>query len=217
MRTLSYIRWSIVAALLALLIAPAAVALTTGTQLVVVDGKSMTPTYDYGDIVLIGPPTEAYFAPDHVVTVGLPNGAMYTHRIVSITDGRAQLKGDGNVAEDPETITYNQIVGAVRGHIGSPLADILAYAQSLPARVSLAVLVLALILLPLTRQPRANAGKDNESAFPAPSPAQAELPVRESLPDSLATLFGSENTDVSPAHAPPAPQARRSSQNLQQG
>jgi len=204
MRILSCIRWSIVAAVLALLLAPAAVALTTGTQLVVVDGKSMTPTYDYGDIVLIGPPTEADFAPGHVVTVGLSSGAMYTHRVVSVTDGKAQLKGDGNAAEDPDLVTFDQLVGAVRGHIGSPLADVLAYAQTLPARISLAVLVLAFILLPLGRARGTDAGIDEAAPTAAPRDSE-ESESREAiqLSDSLA-VFAPLTTDAS-STPPPAP------------
>lgn len=175
MRILSYLRWSAVAALLALLVAPAAVALVTGTQLVVVDGKSMTPTYEFGDIVLLGAPNPDDFAPGHVVTVGMPNGDMYTHRIVSIADGRAQLKGDGNSIEDPDTVTYDQLVGAVRGHIGGPLAGILAYAQTLPARVSLAVLVVALIMLPLSPH-RRSVDDEHDRDTSTPSVAEADTP-----------------------------------------
>lgn len=176
MRILSSLRWSIVAALLVLLIAPAAVALFTGTQLVVVNGKSMTPTYDFGDIVLIGPPRESDFAPDHVVTVGRPDGDMYTHRIISISDGKAQLKGDGNAVEDPETVTFDQLVGAVRGHIGSPLADVLAYAQTLPARISLAVFVLALILLPLASRRGSHRDGNGEDTSTVDSAAEDDEP-----------------------------------------
>ncbi|MEX8033177.1 signal peptidase I [Microbacterium sp. 20-116] len=163
MRILSFLRWSIVGALLALLIAPAAITLATGTQLVVVDGKSMTPTYEFGDLVLIGDPHPDDFQPGRVVTVGRPDGSMYTHRIQEITDGKALLKGDGNTAADPDTISYDQLVGAVRGHIGGPLAAVLAYVQTTPARISLAVLVLALLLLPLERRPAdAKDGEDGE-------------------------------------------------------
>ncbi len=152
MRTLSFARWGIVGALLTLLIAPAAITLITGTQLVVVDGKSMAPTYQFGDLVLIGSPTPDDFLPDHVVTVGRPDGSMYTHRIQEISGGKALLKGDGNSAADPDTIAFDQLVGAVRGHIGGPLAAVLSYAQTTPARISLAVLILALVFLPLERR-----------------------------------------------------------------
>ncbi len=162
MRILSLLRWAVVSALLLLLVAPAAMTLFTGTRLVVVDGKSMTPTYEFGDFVLIGPATPDDFQPGHVVTVGRPNGAMYTHRIQDISDGKATLKGDGNTAADPDTVTYDQLVGAVRGHIGGPLAPVLAYAQTVPARISLAVLILALILLPLERRPASQT--DDEGA-----------------------------------------------------
>lgn len=215
MRILSSLRWGVVAALLALLIAPAAVALVTGTQLVVVDGKSMTPTYQFGDIVLIGAPHPDDFAPDHVVTVGMPNGEMYTHRIISIDDGKAQLKGDGNTAEDPDTVTYDQLVGAVRGHIGGPLAGILAYAQTLPARVSLAVLVVALIMLPLSRQRRT---VDDEGDQDTPTPVAAEADAPDEPPSSSDDLdiflpvVPAASSDGEAASPPP----RRSRRSLQQ-
>lgn len=191
-RILSLLRWSIVGALLTLLIAPAAITLVTGTQLVVVDGKSMTPTYDFGDLVLIGSPTPEDFQPDHVVTVGRPDGSMYTHRIQEITDGKALLKGDGNTAADPDTITYDQLVGAVRGHIGSPLAPFLAYVQTTPARISLAVLILALIIFPLERRP-ASATKDNisnaEETNPRPEDDSSPTTSDEAAP-ALEDIFG---------------------------
>jgi len=211
MRILSALRWSVVAALLALLITPAAVALVTGTQLVVVDGKSMTPTYQFGDIVLIGAPHPDDFAPGHVVTVGMPNGDMYTHRIVSITDGRAQLKGDGNTAEDPDTVTYDQLVGAVRGHIGGPLAGILAYAQTLPARVSLAVLVVALILLPLSRHRRSADDEDDHVVSTRVGAEPDILRDHASSSDDLdifLPMVPAASGDDEPA-VPPPPRSRR--------
>lgn len=174
-RILSIIRWGAVTAVLTLLVAPAAIGLVTNTRLVEVDGRSMVPTYEFGDLVLIGAPTNADFAPDHVVTVGTPDGSMYTHRIISVTDGEAQLKGDGNDTQDPETVTYDQLVGAVRGHIGTPFASLLAYAQTLPARISLAVLVLALILLPLERREEIVEEADKDTSFSDGRLSNAEL------------------------------------------
>jgi len=214
MRILSLIRWGVVAALLALLIAPATVALLTGTQLVVVNGKSMSPTYDFGDIVLIGPARESDFAPDHVVTVGRPNGEMYTHRIISISDGKAQLKGDGNAVEDPDTVTFDQLVGAVRGHIGSPLADVLAYAQSFPARISLAVFVLALVLLPLGSRRGSPRDQDDEH-----TPSIAHSPTDDtsalSTDDDL-SIFTPADSDASTPHDSGDIGVRASRRNLQQ-
>ena len=63
MRILSFLRWSIVGALLALLIAPAAITLATGTQLVVVDGKSMTPPTSSATLFSSATPTPTTFNP----------------------------------------------------------------------------------------------------------------------------------------------------------
>ncbi len=52
-RIASALRWMVVAALLILLVVPAVITLIGGSRFVVVDGGSMRPTYQYGDVLLI--------------------------------------------------------------------------------------------------------------------------------------------------------------------
>lgn len=150
MRIISTIRWILVAAFAILLVAPTAWSLATGQEFVQVTGESMTPTYQVGDVILISKPTTADFTEDTVVTVRNDDGDLYTHRIVSITGDEAQLKGDGNAFEDPSTITADDIVGVVRGHLGGIVGQMFLLLTTWPARISLLVLLLGLFFAPLS-------------------------------------------------------------------
>lgn len=165
-RTLSTARWAIVGLVLAMLIIPAAFTLISGLRIVEVDGRSMTPTYQLGDIVLIGQPTPADLHVGHIVTVKSADGSMYTHRIIGIRDGQLQLKGDGNKIADPTTISPRNVVGAVRGHLQQPAAHLVELIETLPMRISLAAIAIALTFLPLRKDALRNRddsqGRDNQ-------------------------------------------------------
>jgi signal peptidase I len=155
MRFISAIRWFLVILLVALLIAPATWTLLTHQDIVKVDGKSMQPLYEVGDVILVGPPTKADFAPGHIITVRNDDGQLYTHRVVRIeNDGTAQLKGDGNAFEDPGTVSYSSVAGAVRHHINQPAAGAVLFSTTWPARISILVLLLGLTFAPLTSSPK---------------------------------------------------------------
>ncbi|WP_022904109.1 MULTISPECIES: signal peptidase I [unclassified Curtobacterium] len=177
MRFLSYTRWFVVALIVATLLTPTAIALLSGAKLVVVDGKSMVPTYQYGDIILIEPATKQDFAPGHVVSVQRADGSIYTHRIKSVHDGTAVLKGDGNKVADPDTVTFNEVIGAVHGHIAQPLATVVAFVQSWPARICLGVTALALIMFPIESLRRER---------PSRSADTPTFPGRHEAPDDTA-------------------------------
>lgn len=155
-RIASVLRWVLVAVILLLLTVPALVPLFGGARFVVVDGGSMRPTYDYGDVLLISEPTASDFHPGHVVTVRRSDGTLYTHRIKTIEHGQALLQGDGNSAPDPTLISSKEVVGAVRAHFTPPLSEAILIAQSWPGRISLTLILIAGVVLPLDgRQRRA--------------------------------------------------------------
>lgn len=86
------------------------------TMLEVVSG-SMEPEIQVGDIVIIDVLAKDYKIND-IVTFKEENGAMVTHRIISIDGNKMVTKGDSNNTADPENTTDNIVgkyVGKIRG------------------------------------------------------------------------------------------------------
>jgi hypothetical protein len=160
------IRWTLVGALLAVLILPAAWLWISQQQLTQITGTSMTPTYALDDLVLEGSPRTSDFRVGSVVTVSAGAGQFYTHRIQSITGKRAELKGDGNKFVDPGTIGYSDIVAVVRGHIGGVGATAARILQSWPARISILAIVIGLTLIPIAFHRRGRARYSRLGATP---------------------------------------------------
>jgi signal peptidase I len=209
-RALSAIRWMLVAVLVAMLIVPVLWTLVTRQDFVKVDGKSMEPVYSVGDVILVGPATQSDFAPGHIITVRNDAGELYTHRVVTVdTDGNAQLKGDGNAFEDPGTVTFSSVEGAVRHHIDQPYANAFLLLATWPARISVLVLILGLMFIPLVSNKNTDEDDSAERAHETPDRDDPEDPSRTSPrsddPDALASL-GLEPAPVSSAAAVRTPE-----------
>ena len=199
---LSSIRWVVVGLLLAAMLTPAVYSALTHTQFISIEGASMAPTYEIGDLVVMAPPTPADFAPGHVVTVRSSDGSLYTHRIVSVDDGQATLKGDGNTSPDPRSIPFNDVVGAVVGHIGQPWATPMTLLLQWPVRIFVALFVIGLVILPLgtTRKPASE-----DAAPPDVIGAEGDAPAQGGQEDDAPLeLDGLERLPNSPASAHPA-------------
>jgi signal peptidase I len=177
-------RWVVVAALLALLVLPNALAFIARATPIEVDGLSMSPTYAIGDVVFISPATSADFVKGTVVTVRNKGGDMYTHRIVSVDGDKAQLKGDGNTYEDPTEIKFSDLAGAVRAHVGGLPGQVLNLLFKWPVRISFLVFILGLTFLPLGRSRDIEEPKtddDDDDSTVVTSPAAIEPVSRKAL------------------------------------
>lgn len=120
-----------------------------GYRAYIVHTGSMTGSYDTGDLVFDKPgsPTTRY----HVGQVisyphASPEGALVTHRIVSVQDGVIRTKGDANKVADTWTTRPDQVKGVVTASL--PKGGYAVYFFKQPAGDAAAMTgVLALILL----------------------------------------------------------------------
>ena len=85
-----------------------------GLKSFVIVSRSMEPTINKGDAILVKEVPESEIAVNDIVSFS-QDGTNVTHRIVDVTqeDGKKQYttKGDNNNTEDKEKITYEQIEG----------------------------------------------------------------------------------------------------------
>lgn len=137
-----------------------------GLRLIVLKGGSMAPTYQPGDVVLIGEPTGADFDLGEPVLIGDPPTA-YLHRVIETDGTRAKLRGDANATPDPGRVTQDDVTGIVVGHLGQPAAGMIDAATGLPGRIVLAGAVLALLIKPF--RTRRTASEPGSSPSPSPS------------------------------------------------
>ena len=83
-----------------------------GYRVITVEGNSMSPTFRFGDELVITPPT-ATIPKGTIITMSV-DGALVTHRLIAdFQGGRPETKGDANNAADqfPGNL---EIVGIVR-------------------------------------------------------------------------------------------------------
>ncbi|WP_191089695.1 signal peptidase I [Nesterenkonia ebinurensis] len=147
---LRLLRTLAVALLGALLLLPLAI-VPLDHRLVVVDGASMAPTYQVGDVILVGPADQDFEVGAVVTARGV--GGLYTHRIVDVTeeDGQpvATTRGDANAYDDAAPLHPENVEGTVRFHTSQPWAGLIGITQSMPGRITLAALIAIVLLLPI--------------------------------------------------------------------
>lgn len=130
--------------------------LTSGGSTLVVNGTSMVPTYELGDVVFldrVDDPGPEFWKAGEIVAVAFsesnPDTDQYIHRVESVLeDGRAVLKGDGNPKEDVSPVTLGQVVGVPIAVLHHPAADIYLFSQSWTGRITLfgaGILILILV------------------------------------------------------------------------
>lgn len=156
-------RLLVAAAVVALLAGPAVLTWVSGMQFVVVDGGSMEPAYTYGDVILVAPPTGEDLVPGAVVTVRQKNGALYTHRVISVDNGQAITQGDANSTPDTDPVLQADVFGAVAVHIGGPAAKLLQLTGTAPARISLVAIIIGLFLPGLPARTQAASTTDRSA------------------------------------------------------
>ena len=133
------------------------VPLVWGFANVAIDGHSMSPTMDYGDLIVIH--SEREYQVGDVITFKDNHGATVTHRIIGVREATAEnersyrTKGDysGNAADQVEGdyenyLTADRIYGKVVLHFRG-LADTIKFLQT-PAGI-MVMLVVGFVLVSL--------------------------------------------------------------------
>lgn len=145
------LRWLLVGLVVALIAAPHLLNFS-GRQVIIVDGGSMSPTYEAGDVLIVTPPTGDDLKVGKILLVGTPPTA-YVHRVLEISEGdtetKALLQGDANSTPDPDWITQDQVTGIPTMHISGVPAQFLVGIMTPVGILILAVFVVFVIVNPL--------------------------------------------------------------------
>lgn len=159
------------ALLLVVLALPLIWKLTTGDFYLTVTGRSMSPTLEIGDLLVVRQPTgDELTRVGTIVVVTLNSGAegatRYVHRVVEPVEGGAWLRGDANDGRDPRPVSQDAVLGTPRAVLAGDAARAFEFVRSVPGRIVLGGVALGLLMLPVGRRP----------AHPAHSPRREDLP-----------------------------------------
>ncbi|RMI14339.1 signal peptidase I [Cellulomonas triticagri] len=151
-QTIAAVARAVGAALVVVLAAPLLWTLATGDHVLVVTGRSMTPTYQVGDVLLVRSPAgDELSRVGQIVVATLPGSTTddartYVHRVVETTPEGAFLQGDANAVADPRPVTAEQVVGVPRLHLGPAASRAYLATQTLAGRLVLGATAALLLL-----------------------------------------------------------------------
>ncbi len=123
----------------------------TGRHLIVITGGSMEPTIPLGGLVLAERPADpAAIAVGDIVTIRLPQGTVYTHRVARIEDTSGVrllvTKGDNNDSADAAPVPVDEVIGVAR--LWVPLGGyVVTFLQTTQGRIAFFALLVALFAL----------------------------------------------------------------------
>lgn len=150
-----------------------------GIQVTRVLSSSMVPTFSPGDVLLVRPVDRTSINPGDIPMLPDPEqaGVQYVHRAVQVRSSRpgetwVVTRGDNNPSEDrPITIVSDQ-VPVVIARIPLSLLELKAvsWRWSVPALVGLIAVALVLLMEPIVRRRRLNAGDEPSGRSLAPAP-----------------------------------------------
>ncbi len=128
--------------------------LATGTEvpLAIVEGYSMWPTYDNGDILLVVGVEPSDLEIGDVIIYRKYDGTLVVHRVVdkSFVDGKwvFRTKGDNNSYPDPYPVWEDQVVGRVLGKlipkVGVVFKALMPYKYVIVCLLIIAAIILAM-------------------------------------------------------------------------
>lgn len=147
-RAWAVVRVVLVVVLALVLLVPALLPAVTGHRLVVVDGGSMSPTFEVGDVLLTAPPTGDDLHVGRILVVGA-EGSVYTHRVVEVdADGaRARLRGDANDVADPGWVTQEDVYAVYVSHASGAAATVVRSVTTMPGNLVLLAIAVGLLLI----------------------------------------------------------------------
>jgi signal peptidase len=85
-----------------------------GNEIMVVLSGSMSPTFNTGSIVGVGPISYEQIKQGDIITFKDPEGRTITHRVLEITENGLVTKGDANDAKDTALVTKDRVIGEVQ-------------------------------------------------------------------------------------------------------
>jgi len=98
--------------------------LTGNLVIAVVEGTSMEPLFQTGDVVFVIKVKPSDIKPGDIIVYEKPSGAYIIHRVTKIVNENSKIviitKGDNNKYYDPP-ISVNQVVGKVLSIYGIPV------------------------------------------------------------------------------------------------
>lgn len=134
-------------------------ATVSGDYYMTVTGVSMQPTYDVGDVLVVQAPTgNELRTPGHPVVVSFSAGDtsdQYVHRVETVTDDGAILKGDGNEVSDPLPVTSAQVLGTPRLALTGIWGTLFRVSELWAVRLIVGAVFLIALFLPSRRTGRA--------------------------------------------------------------
>lgn len=146
-----------IAVLIALLLAaPVVWQVASRDFFMVVEGRSMEPTYAVGDVLVVQKPRGDELSRLGEIVImefaageAAPSDQMYVHRVVEpLGGGQAWLQGDANAERDPVPVEQSRVLGTPRLELTGATAAVFSFSQSLVGRVVLAGAILLLLFVP---------------------------------------------------------------------
>ncbi|WP_396453174.1 S24 family peptidase [Leucobacter aridicollis] len=190
-------------------------AAVSGDYYMTVTGVSMRPTYEVGDVLVVQAP-----AGDELATPGTPvvvsfaagdTSDQYVHRVETVTEDGAILKGDGNDISDPLPVTQEQVLGTPRFALQGTWATLFRVSELWAVRLIVGAVFLIALFAPSRRRvrqadPAVNGAATALSA--AASPAETPTPVPAPAPNTDAAVPGTASAPRHSADLTPAGHAR---------
>lgn len=151
--------WRVVAVItLAALILPFGWQSISRDYFMTVTGSSMFPTYAVGDVISVQPPTGHDL--DRVGNIVVASKArgdkhrQYVHRVDTVLDHGAVLKGDNNSGPDPSPVDQSLVMGTPRFVLSGLAAHAFRFLQSWGGRGVLLALTLPAFIIPMRPRTR---------------------------------------------------------------
>jgi len=138
--------------IVALLLFNEGLKLIAGTEvpLAIVEGYSMWPTYDDGDILLVVRAIPSDLKVGDVIIYRKYDGTLVVHRIVdkSFIDGKWFFKtqGDNNLYPDPYLVSEDQVVGRVAGKLVPKVGVVFKAMMPYKYVITCLLIVIAMVL-----------------------------------------------------------------------
>lgn len=143
-------RYSITAILICIIAIPQAMPLL-GFRLIEIQGKSMAPIYEMGDLLLTTKPQGDEPQLGQILVVGNPPD-IYTHRVVEVHHNgatvKARLQGDANSVPDPFLIEKQDIYAIPVKHYSNATAIFLKFITSRVGVLLIISAIIALVFIP---------------------------------------------------------------------